>query len=230
MTGKKIDRAAFTALGAAGLYAIFLNMGMGIPACCALAFIGMALARRLSALWPRRYRASRAQAEAAVRGIAMMPDEAALSALRALTGRDALIPALRHPSSTLTADAVYQIWRGERGAEGLAIAATCPAGPDAVEAAEALGVTLIDSRALQRRVRVTGLCVPPEAPRPGLALRLRRAWRGLVGRPASLRAALYGLSLLLMYLATGALPCLLMALFTLFITGARVVERGGLWQ
>ena len=45
MIGKTIDRAALTALGAAGLYLFFLNAGLEIPGSAALALVCMALLR-----------------------------------------------------------------------------------------------------------------------------------------------------------------------------------------
>lgn len=216
-----IDRAALTALGAAGFYLVFLRAGTGIPAGALLAFVATALARRLLSRLPRRYVATRAQAEAALWAIARMPDGEAGAALRALTGREDLLCALRPADARLSPGEVFALWRARRDSEGLAIAATCPAEAGAASLAGELGVALIDGPALVKRIRQTGLYVPPDAPKPRPFARLSRAARALLHRPPTLRAALYGASLLAMYWITGLPLYLAFSMAVLFVTGAR---------
>ena len=227
MLGRRIDRAALTALGATGYYAAFMGAGAGIPLSGALAFGATALTRRLVLKRPGRCAVSQARAEAAVRVIALMPEDEALSALRTLAGREDACCALRYPDSTLTAGEVYRLWR-ERGRPAeMTLAATCPAEPGALSAARSLGVTVIDSRALARRVRQTGRFLPPEAARVPLSARLRGLWLKLIDRPAAPRAVLTALSLLALYQFTGRPFYLIAALALLLVTGVRWIRGRG---
>lgn len=219
--GQCIDRLVLTALGAAGLYALFLGAGIPIPVSCLLAFGGTALARRLIERRPRRYRATRAQAEAAVLAIALMPEAQAEAALRELTGQPQALCALRHPGCRWRLDDMYALWRASGDGQGRALIVTCPAEPDAARAAKGWGYALTDSRALEKLVRQTGRYVPPEVPSAAMRQRLQAAVRNLIDRPPRLRAALYGLSLLAMYVLTGGPLYLPAAMAVLFITGTR---------
>lgn len=233
--GRSIDRAALTAIGAAGFYLFFLNAGASIPFSCALAFACMAIARFLAKRRPRRDAATAAQAEAALSAVARMPDGEADAALERLArarypGSKARVAAfLRPPEGTLTADDVFAAWREHRGEAELVVVATCRAAPSAVRCAGALAgpvVRLADAGALLPVIRRTGLFVPPGAPRRSPAGRVRRALAALAARRASPRMLLYGLSLLGMYLLLGRAAYLFAAMGTLFAAGALWIRNG----
>lgn len=227
MLGKRIDRAALTALGATGYYAAFMGAGAGIPLSGALAFGAMALTRRLILKRPGRSPVSRARAEAAVQAIARMPGDAAFSALRTLAGREDACCALRYPEAALTAGEVYRLWRQQRRPAHMTLVATCPADAGAREAARSLGVELIDRRALTRRVQQTGFYLPPEPAPVSLSARLRGLWLKIVDRPAKPRAVLTALGLIALYRLTGGPLCLLTALALLLVTGVRWIRGRG---
>ena len=222
--GRWIDRFTLTVLAAVGFYMLFSGAGASGPLSCILAFGCTALARQLIEMRPRRYRATRAQAEAALLAIALMPEAQARAALHELTGQpDALCP-LRHPSCRWTLGDMYALWRSEGDGGGRALIVTCPAEPEAARAAKAWGYTLTDGRALQAILRKTGRFVPPEAPPTAVRLRVEKRLRGLLEQPPRLRTAFYGLSLLIMYLITGAGLYLPAAMAVLFVTAARWIQ------
>ena len=222
---RTIDHFALTILGATGCYLIFLHLRLPIPLCCLLAFICTVLGREALSRMPRRYCATPAQARAALLTIAMLPEDEAARRLGALTGRDDLIPVLRHPSARLDAAAVFDLWRMHRDAPSPCFAATCPADAGAFEMARTLNLTLVDAAALEKALRRTGRFMPPEPPREPLPRRLRRAGNALLDRPPALRTALCGMSLLSMYRLTGLLPCLPAGLLLLGLTGVRWIRR-----
>lgn len=226
MIGRWIDRAALMALGATALYLFFLNAGAGIPLSMASAFICAALGRYLYRYRPWRDRVTMNRARAGLHAIARMTDDEATAALRRLTGREDVLPMLRHPYEKLPAGAVFGLWRAHLGEEALTIVTTCPAAPEAIALVETLTgpkVTLIDSPVLIKAIRRTGLYAPPEPKPEPLRQRLRRFLRRF-DRPASPRALLYGLSLMGMYLLTGQIPCLLGGLTVIGVTGTRLIR------
>ena len=222
MLGKLIDRLALTALVAALLYLLLLRLGLPIPLCCLLAFVLIALAESALLKRPRHDRATPAQARSALWRIATLPESEARAALQALTGREDLLPVLKHPDAHLDAGAVFDLWRAHQG-DSLCAVATCPADAEAFRAARALGMTLIDASALIKTIRRTGRFVPPDALR-----RVRgdvlRCCAALLDGPARPRAALYGVSLLAMYRLTGLPLYLVFGLFTLGVVGAKWVR------
>ena len=211
MIGRLLDRVTLTGIGAAGFYLFFLNAGAPIPVSCLLAFLCMAAARHIVVHRPRRHRATRTQAEAALLRIAGMPEAAAAEALRQLTHEAELLPLLRHPRSQLSVDEVFELWRAHLGEEALVIASTCASESGVSPLIETLSeprVRLIDRDALAKAIQVTGLFVPPKVEPAPLGQRLVQAVRTLLQRPLHPRVVLYGLSLIFIYRLTGWFTCL----------------------
>lgn len=210
MLGKMIDRLALTALGAAGLYCFYLYSGFGVPLSGVLAFVSVALIKYLIERRPRRARATAAQAEAALKAIAMLPEAEALAALRRLTGRAAFCPLIRHPDASVSAGELFALWRAHMGEGELAIVATCAIEPEAKALAGELQnprVVIADRKALVKVIRASGWHVP-EAPRPEPLHRRMGKWLARLPRAARVQTALYGVSMLGMYLLTGRALCL----------------------
>lgn len=227
MLGRWIDKITLTLLGAAGMYLLFLNAGFGIPMSAGLAFAGMALARMLYHSRPWRSRVTPEQTHSALTAIATLPEDEARTALKRLTGRANIVPLLRYPDAHLSAGEVFAQWRDHMGSETLTLVATCPAEPEAVALVETLKdptCEIIDSAALTKTIRATGLYIPKDAPRVSLRQRIRRA-RSRLHRPASFRSMLYGVSLLGMYLLTGRTLCLLCGLILVGVNGAGWIRR-----
>ena len=219
MTGRWIDKMALTTLSAAGLYLLFLNAGFGIPLSAALSFMGILLLRYLHRFRPWRSRVTASQARAALTAIAMLPEAEALQALQRLTGKTGLTPLLKYPDTTLSIGEVFTLWRAHRSDKSLTLVSTCPAEPEAVALSETLNgpeCVIIDSRALIKAIRATGLYVPQNPPRR----HIRR-----VLPHVSPKAGLYGASLLLMYLLTGQTLCLACAIMLMGITGVSLIRR-----
>ena len=219
MIGKWIDRAALTALGAAGFYLFFLNAGLGIYASCALAFVCMVLLRQVIRGIPVKRRVSKARAEAALMSIAMMGEDEAREALVRLTGQEDIIPVLKHPEGAYTVDMMYELWR--KHGDVARVVVTCTAEGKAREFAKERGIELIDREKLIKRIQRTGLYVHPDAPGPSLRSRLRPMWE----RPIRPRVLMAIFGLMIAYLTTGRLPCLICALGLTGFTGAKLIER-----
>ena len=220
-----IDHLSLTLLFATGLYLTLLHLSLPIPLCVLLAFLLTVLGQAALARLPRQGRATPARIRAALLQIAMLPEDEAAERLKALTGREDLLPVLRHPASRLNAAQVFDLWRAHRDAPAPCFAATCPADADAFEMAQTLGLTLIDAAALEKALRHSPADLPPEPPAVPLSRRLRRAGAALLNRPPALRTALYGLSLLAMHRLTGLPPYLPAGLLLLGITGVRWIRK-----
>lgn len=219
MIGKTIDRAALTALGAAGLYLFFLNAGLGIPGSAALALVCMALLRQVIRGLPAKHGVTKARAEAALTAIALMGEEEAGQTLRTLTGHEAVIPVLRHPEGVYTVDMLYDLWR--QCGDGVRVAVTCSAEGKARVFADQRGIDLIDRDALVRLIQRTGLFVPPDVPGRPLRSRLRPVWE----RPIRPRMPMAIFGLMTAYLTTGNVMCLICALGLTGFMGAKLIER-----
>lgn len=227
--GKWIDRAALTALIASTLYVFFLNAGFGIPLSCLSAFAGMCLGRYIWGRRPRRHRVSAAQAEAALSAIADMDAVEGKRALKRLARRDleggSFIALQRHPSDRVTAADLFDLHKAHRGEDRLVVAATCPIDPAAVDYVRSCngpGMTLLDSSALCRAIRKTGLYATEETPerapwRPGFIRRILTA-------PFGPGPVMYGVALTLAYLVRGGLMTLLAGLLLLGVAGTRFIH------
>lgn len=218
MLGRRIDRAALTILGTAGLYRFFLRINFGIVASCALTFVCAALARHVVLNRPRRVSAARA--EASLLAIATMERGAAERALAALSGETDAVYLIRHPQGTLSLNDLFGLWQ-ERG-DGASIVVTCDLEDGAAAFAKARGMSVTDRRQLVKRIRKTGLYLIEESPAAPLLPRLERAWQGVRVRP---RMAMYGLGLTSMYLATGQTLCLVCGLGILGVMGVKLIDR-----
>jgi len=226
--GKYIDRAALMILGTAGLYLFFLNAWHSIPLACAAAFACGALLMRLAGGRPARSRLSTRRAGAELLRIAALPDAEAARELEALIrGRYpaedyAVAPLLKHPESTLSCADVLNLWKAHRGMARVAVAATCDCDPRAALYARELrqpALAIVDRRQLTRLIRARGEAFPQSGGvSPGKWL--RRVLAAAAVRRPGLRDALAAAMLLLMYFASGRVPCLVFALALLFWFGA----------
>ena len=220
MIGRRIDRAALTALCTAALYGFFLNAGTGIIASAMLTFVCMALLRHLWRNRPGRQRATRAQAEAALLHIATMGEDEARSALLTLAERPDAVVLLMHPEDALPLKALFDLWRTQ--GDGIDVVVPCDAEPAAARFAKSRGIHLIDRGTLIRKIRKTGLYVTGETPRAGRTMRLRGLWSRV---PVGPKPLLYSLALVAAYLSTGRLITLLCGLGLMGLTGAKLIEQ-----
>ena len=228
MLGRMIDQTAGTVLGATTLYLLLLNAGAGIPVSCVGTFVLMTLMHRITTALPRRSRVSKSRAKAALLAIARMSETEAGEALRQLSGREDVVCVLRHPGAELSADALLALWRAHMGEGDIAVAVTCPASQEATSLAETLTaprVTLIDGLRLTRIIRTTGRYVPPmPKPEPWMR-RWKRTLCRLSSHPPRMGMALYGLSLVSMYMTMGHALCLAAGLGLLGIFGVGWIRR-----
>ena len=235
MLGRLIDGLALSLLGAAALYGFFLNAGFGIVKSAILAFLLTCLIRFLIEQRPRRYAFTEAQARAALESVLSMEDGEAEAALKAIVEAQLrppvgeIVPILRHSEGQLSPDEVYRQWRGHRQCDKIVLTVTCPAAPSARALAGTLErpeVVLADRSALLRAIRETGLYVPDTVRAP-IWPRLRRRLSWLMNRPVRPKTALYSALLLGLYLSTGRLLCLWMAMLLLFHMGASWIRAHG---
>ena len=227
--GKKIDLFVLQLALAAAFYLYFrgafksriLALALALLCC----FVLLRLGRRLLAhfkncRWMRR-RAVRRGANGAVMRLACMPEDEAMSTLRALLEKCyGALPELalvqQHPSLRLSEDRVFELWRAHRGEAQLAICATCRADDPCRALASSLRsprVALVDASALEQLI-----CEHPEglvAPREKAVrakLQLRRAVQLLVNRKNAPRNLLLAASMLGLYLFSGNIVYLICAI------------------
>ena len=232
--GKKIDLFVLQVALAAAFYLYFrgafrsriLALGLALLCC----FVLLRLGRRLLALmkncrWMCR-RTLRRGANGAVMRLACLPEDEALSALRALLEKCyGALPTLalvqQHPSLRLSEERVFELWRAYRGEMQLAICATCRADDPCRALASSLRaprVALVDASALEQLI-----CEHPEglvAPRERAVrakLQLRRAAQLLVNRKNAPRNLLLAASMLGLYLFSGSAVYLICAIGLLLL-------------
>ena len=237
--GKKIDLFVLQVALAAAFYLYFrgafqsriLALALALLCCFVLLHLGKKLYSLLKGCsWMRR-RTVRRGAHGGVMRLACMPEEEALSALRALLEKCyGALPTLalvqQHPSLRLSEERVFEIWRAHRGSTQLAICSTCRCDDPCRALAASLRaprIALVDASALEQLI-----CEHPEglvAPREKAVrarLHIRRAAQLLVNRKNAPRNLLLAASMLLLYLFSGsavylfcALALLLLALISL---------------
>ena len=237
--GKKIDLFVLQVALAAAFYlyfrGAFKNRILALALALLCCFVLLRLGKKLYSLlkncsWMRR-RTVRRGAHGAVMRLACMPEEEALSALRALLEKCyGALPTLalvqQHPSLRLSEERVFEIWRAHRGSTQLAICSTCRCDDPCRALAASLRaprIALVDASALEQLI-----CEHPEglvAPREKAVrarLHIRRAAQLLVNRKNAPRNLLLAASMLLLYLFSGsavylfcALALLLLALISL---------------
>lgn len=232
--GRRLDRAALGAACAVGYYLFFLNAWGSIPLACGAAFAACVLTGRLLRDWPRERRIGRTQARAALWRVAAMEDGDAEVLLRDLIRRRypgeafRLAPVLKHPEATLSSGDILNVWKVNRDAGRLVVAATCPCEPRAAQYARELrepAVAVLDSRALVRLLRRQPAEAEPPIPRLPLRVRLRR----VLARAASARVSPKNLALaaflLAAYWLTGNGYSLFASLAILIPSAAALAQR-----
>lgn len=227
--GKAVDRWALRAALACGAYLLFLNAWGSVPLAGGLtlgcaALLGLGLGRRSG---PRRRGAAGARAE--LYRLAAVPEAEAGAALLPLLrarwpGEEFELKVLqKHPSAGVGANDILSLWKQNRGAGRLLVAATCPADARAVAYARSLdapAVAVLDARALARLLRDA-----PAEPfaKPPLPARIRQALHiaaERLSRPAAPRFALFALAMLALYVRVGQPLYLFGGLWVAFRLGA----------
>ena len=224
--GGRIDRMALMALETTALYIFFITAWGSVPAACVSAFATMALLRALLKRPAQvRRRCTPLQAEATLRKLALLDEEEAKDIIEPMLRRKypqarfEVVPLLRLPDGRVTRGDVLERWKRHRGAQTILLAATCDADPRALPFARELSrptVAVADRRLLMRLLKEYG---PPEGTElpdpPAFRARLKSAWNSAAALRVSPKAALYGLSLLGMYIVLGG-PLYLVSALTLF--------------
>ena len=235
--GKWIDRGVLFLLGTAALYLFFLNAWRSIPLACAATFVCDALLRRIVVRRPPRKQLTRRQAEAELQRISRLSDDEALAILGPLLKRRypgeeyRLVPALKHPEASLSGGDILALWKANRDAARVAVAATCCCDPRAALYARELHdpqVAVMDRRQLARILRSCGdpaSAIPPteKPPRNGLRHLLCR----VAAQPVRLRDALAAGLALILYLIGGSVLYLFCALAMLFRLGRGLIQSRG---
>ena len=247
MPGEKIDRLALLILCAAGFYLFFLNAWHSIPLACALAFSCCTFLQRILHRRPSRWRCSVGRAESELMRLACLPEAEASAMIRSLIDKKYpseafhLHPVLKHPTATLSTGDIFSIWKGNRDSGPLVIAATCTADPRAITYTRELTnppVAILDRRQLITILREFGPCFPnvkdsiaPSGQRfDRIRFLIRRIHHGftlLSARHGGAKNAAIGIAFLEIYLLTGNMLYLLIAMTMLFWVGASLFQHRG---
>lgn len=220
--GKKIDRMVLEVAVAAAFYFYFqrafgnrvVNVGLALLCLTLLRRILRALRAALEKTVLFRRRNLRRNARSAVMRLACMDAEAAQSAVEQLVflsyGESAcVVPVQRHPSSTLSADSLFDLWRQNRGQQRLVVCASCKADPDCRALAgqlKAPRVAVIDAPLLTQLISEHPDVLRPQAdesapPRPRRASRILHL---LLRRQNAPRCLIVAASMFLIYLLCGS--------------------------
>lgn len=225
--GARIDRLAGLILLIAALYLLFLRAFGSIAAACGAAFLCCALLRRIR---PRRNRMSAFAAQEILNRWAFGSDDAAKTAVSDLAGIDesALVYLPRHPDAVIGYGDVFSAWKSRRGDAEIAVCAPCRADARARSYARTLSqprVRLLDAAKLKSMIRASNL-TPPEAPRlKAILSRARTAIQTLPARGSWVKRLVWGIALMLFYIATGRISYLICALAALFLSGITFREK-----
>ncbi len=208
--GRIIDGVALRVGLAIGAYLLFLTAWRSVPLACALT---LACAGCAAALPRRRSRERRQTAREKLLRLACLDDAEATQILEPLLRERfpeapfELCPILRHPMAALTAGDVLALWKARRGAERLAIAATCRADAGARAFARRLShpaVAILDGDALRPVLAGWRPAPEPPAAKPAPPARLRRLASDALRRPLPVKLALLGPGMLCLYLLQGS--------------------------
>ena len=217
--GRRIDRLIGFVLLIAAAYLLFLRATDSVGLACGFTLLCAALAR------PTRPRAARMSALAAgeiLNRWALGPDDEARAQLVSLTGDEALSYLPRHPGALIGYSDVFSAWKSRRGEAEITVCVPCRADARARAYARTLTaprVRLLDAPRLIALIRASDLTPPEGARLKALRERLRSALWNLPARGSAGKRLLWGLALMLIYLATGRASCLILALAALFLAG-----------
>ena len=223
--GKIIDRIVLTALCAAALYVLFAAAFGSVPLACILAFVCCALLTRR--IRKPSGRLSTQDARGILTSWAFAPDEEARENAARLLKLQPDDPSLRwlprHPSASVSTGDVFGAWKSARGTDRIILSAPCYADARAKLFAKSLSepaVEIYDAAKLLPLVRRSGLR-PPERRWTGSSLAaLKAALCALPERRAWWKNVLFGLMLFPVYLLTGNVAYLFLAVGALFLGGA----------
>lgn len=228
--GKKIDRIVLDIAVAAAFYFYFQRAFGNRLVSAALSLLCLTMLRRvlrtlLAALQKTvlfRRRNLRRNARSAIMRLACMDAEAAQSAVEQLVrlsyGESArVVPVQRHPSSTLSADSLFDLWRQNQDQQRLVICASCKADPDCRALADQLKaprVAVIDAPLLAQLISEHPDVLRPQAeesvvPRPRRASRILHL---LLRRQNAPRCLIVAASMFLIYLLCGSVIHLALSL------------------
>lgn len=225
--GAKIDRAVGLVLLILGLYLLFLRAFGSIAAACGGAFLCCALLRRFR---PRSPRMSAFAAGEILNRWALGSDDEAKAAVSKISGIDEckMIYLPRHPDSAIGYGDVFSAWKARRGEEEIVLSAPCRADARARAYARTLNaprVKLLDAAKLKALIRASDL-TPPEKPRlKAIFARVKTAILALPERGSWAKRLLWGMALLLFYIATGRTMYLILALGALFLSGVTLKAK-----
>lgn len=232
--GKKIDEFVLSAAIAAAFYFFFQRSFQNRAVAVALALLGFIVLRRALRMlagfmgrfgWLRRRRL-RKNAGGAVLQLAYLPEEEALKKARDLLGKcyegeyeTALVQ--NHPSSELSRQQVFEIWKASRGRERLVICATCGADAQCRSMAATLSgpkVAIVDANALGQMIaeHPAGFTFQDHKPRRA-RLRLQHVRNLLLNRRNAPRCLLFAGSMLLMHVFSGNIAYLIAAMALVFV-------------
>lgn len=216
--GRIIDRfIAFAAVVTAG-YLLFLRATDSVLLACALTFLSAALLRPAH---PRAAGMSALAAGEILNRWALGPDDEALMQLSSLTGDPNPVYLSRHPGALIGYADVFSAWKSRRDEEEITVCAPCRADARARAYAKTLTgprVRLMDAPRLIALIRASDLAPPPGARTAAIRRRLK-ALASLPARGSPGKRLLWGLALMLIYLATGRAICLAFSLAALMLAG-----------
>lgn len=231
--GRFIDGLCLRAAGIVLAYLLFLHAWGSVPLACGLTLLTAALAALALKGRPHAHRRTPAQARAALLALAGRTEAEASAELgpliaRRWPGEDCrLCPLLKHPSAGVGANDVLGLWKANRDAERLLIAATCPADAGARAFAQSLSapaVAVLDDRALLRLLRDAPEAASPPPPLRHVLRQARERVAALLARPVPPRALALALALLAMYLRLGQPLYLFAGLWVAFRLALRMMD------
>lgn len=227
--GKIIDRIVLMLFFTVALYAFFLNALQSVPAAIALTLLVGALMRSTIQKRRRRWRMTAFEARTLMRRWAFLPDgEAERWIASLLLPQTPMVYVGRHPSSALSVNDVYALWRAHAGEDRFVLATLCEADPRARMFSRTLknpAVELLDAPKLLPKIRASEL-EPPRLPRGGaLAAHVRELLVRLPERRPWNQTMLIGLGLLAVYWLTANVGYLFASLAMLLIAGVSLRTR-----
>lgn len=220
--GKSIDRLSGALLLISIVFLSVLYLTDSIPAAMGLTVLVGILFRQAM---PRRRgnrRLRPREAQAILLQWVLLPEADAQQRIAALIGRTNPVCVFRHPSSVLTPGDVLTVWKNHREDPNILLATTARANPAALAFAQSLSspsVTIIDSTALLRRIRRSGLTPPAPPSRSFLLRRFCRTLASLPDRHSWTKFLRSASILLAVYLLSGNKIYLMLFAAFLFLAG-----------
>lgn len=226
--GKWIDRAVLTAFAAAALYLLFISAFGSILPAAALSFVCCSLLIHARAGRPGRL--TRHQARTILERWAYGSDDDAKAHIEALidVSSSKLVYFPKHPTATLSMSDIFNAWKSGRGEDRLIIAAPCYADGRARTFSRTLQhpcITILDASRLIPLIRKSKIPSPAPSRPSDFLRRLGALLSELPRRRPWYKHLASGLLLILMYLFSGSIVCLILATAMLFLSGVSLRTR-----